>query len=85
MSDADGSSRLSFVPFLVTLSYREPTYALRRGIEPRTHRRTYRVVAASANAAAAEALERFRGELLASDVGWVCEVVDTKVEWMGLA
>lgn len=73
------------MPFLVTLSYREPTYALRRGLEPRTHRRTYHVVATSAAEAAEVAHERFRTEYLASGVGWVCEVVGTKVEWMASA
>ncbi|MCB9619834.1 MAG: hypothetical protein H6724_10360 [Sandaracinus sp.] len=73
------------VPFLVTFFYREPTYTLRRGIESRLHRRTYRILATSPRQAELEARERFELERLESGVGWVCEVVEAKVERMASA
>lgn len=71
--------------FLVTVFYREPTYALRRALEPKTHRRTYRVDAPSADDAILLAHELFYREVVASNVGWAREIVDASAEWMASA
>ncbi len=77
--------RPSHVAFLVTVRYREPTYALRRGVEPKTHQRTYRVIAVSADEAILVAHELFYREVVASNVGWAREIVDASAEWMASA
>lgn len=84
-SETNAVGRPSHVAFLVTVRYREPTYALRRGVEPKTHQRTYRVIAVSADEAILVAHELFYREVVASNVGWAREIVDASAEWMASA
>jgi hypothetical protein len=84
-SDPRERRRLRLVPFLVTLSYREPTYAQRRGLDPKTHHRTYRVIAASPDDAIVMAHDLFYREVVASNVGWAREILGASAEWMASA
>lgn len=73
------------MPFLVTVFYCEPTYVLRRALEPKTHHRTYRVEAPSPDDAIVMACDLFYREVVASNVGWAREILDASAEWMASA